>query len=67
VLAGFSPIRIMLKLAFVPIAMLALTLVAEGAAQSVAPDSTPVIGPAKPGVFERVIANEKKGEAALDA
>ena len=56
----------MLKLAFVPIAMLALTLVAEGAAQSVAPDSTPVIGPAKPGVFERVIANEKKGEAALD-
>lgn len=56
----------MLKLAFVPISMLALTLVAEGAAQSVVPDSTPVIAPARPGVFERVIANEKKGEAALD-
>ena len=56
----------MLKLAFVPITMLALTLVAEGAAQSVVPDSTPVIAPAKPNVFERVIANEKKGEAALD-
>jgi hypothetical protein len=56
----------MSKLAFVPIAMLTLTLAVEGAAQSVVPDSTPVIAPAKPGVFERVIANEKKAEAALD-
>jgi hypothetical protein len=56
----------MSKRTFVPIAMLALTFAAESAAQSVVPDSTPVIAPAKPGVFERVIANEKKGEAALD-
>jgi hypothetical protein len=30
------------------------------------PDSRPTIGPAKPDFFKRVIANQKKGEAALD-
>ena len=53
----------MLKRAFVPIALLTL---AHGAAQSVVPDSTPATGPAKPDFFNRIIANQKKGEAALD-
>ena len=46
-------------------ALLSLAL-AGNAAQSVAPDSGPKIGPAKPDFFNRVIANQKKGEAALD-
>src|SRR5437867_11597067 len=53
----------MLKRAFVHIALLTL---AHGAVQSVAPDSTPATGPAKPQFFNRIIANQKKGEAALD-
>jgi hypothetical protein len=51
---------------FVSIAVLSLALVAYAAAQSVVPDSTPTMGPAKPGLFERVISNQKKDEAALD-
>ncbi len=47
-------------------AMLSLALAADAAAQSVAPDTTPAIEPAKPDLFNRVIANQKKGEAALD-
>ena len=35
-------------------------------AQSVAPDSTPAISPAKPGLFDRVISRQKQNEAALD-
>lgn len=45
---------------------LSLVLAASVAAQSLTPDSTPTIGPAKPTLFDRVIANEKKGEEALD-
>jgi hypothetical protein len=30
------------------------------------PDSTPTIGPAKPELFNRIIANQKKAEASLD-
>lgn len=30
------------------------------------PDSAPAISPAKPDLFKRIIANQKKGEAALD-
>src|SRR5260370_4317066 len=56
----------MLKRAFVSLALLSLALAAEAAAQSVVPDSRPTIGPAKPDFFKRVIANQKKGEAALD-
>jgi hypothetical protein len=56
----------MLKRAFVPIAVLSLALAADAAAQSALPDSTPTIGPAKPDIFNRIIANQKKGEAALD-
>src|SRR5437016_9270953 len=53
----------MLERAFVHIALLTL---ADGAVQSVVPDSTPATGPAKPEFFNRIIANQKKGEAALD-
>jgi hypothetical protein len=56
----------MLKRTFFFMALLLLALAADGAAQSVVPDSRPTIGPAKPDFFNRVIANQKKGEAALD-
>jgi len=56
----------MLKRAFISVAVLCLALAAGAAAQSVVPDSTPAIGPAKPDFFNRVIANQKKAEAALD-
>ncbi len=56
----------MLKRAFVPIAVLSSAFAAVAAAQSIAPDSTPTIGPAKPDLFVRIIANQKRGEAALD-
>jgi hypothetical protein len=56
----------MLKRAFVPITLLFLSLATDAAAQSVAPDSASAVGPAKPELFHRVIANQKKGEAALD-
>jgi hypothetical protein len=50
----------------IPVAMLSSALAAGAAAQSIAPASTPVMAPAKPHYFDRIIANEKKGEAALD-
>jgi hypothetical protein len=56
----------MLKRVFVTIALLSLALAAGAAAQSVVPDSTLAIGPAKPDFFNRVIANQKKAEAAQD-
>jgi hypothetical protein len=65
-LAGFKPLRTMLKRAFVHIAVLSLALAADAAAQSMVPDSGPAIGPAKPDLFQRIIANQKKGEGALD-
>src|SRR5256885_3779267 len=65
-LAALSPLRLMLKGAFISVAVLSLALAADAAAQSVVPDSTLVIGPARPDFFNRVIANQKKGEAALD-
>ena len=54
------------KYAFVPMALLSLAFAADAAAQSAVPDATPTIGPAKPELFKRIIANQKKGEAALD-
>lgn len=39
---------------------------ASAPAQSVVPDSTPGISPAKPGLFDRVISSQKKNEEALD-
>src|SRR5207245_3272233 len=56
----------MLKRAFVPITVLSVVLAANAAAQSMVPDSAPAIGPAKSELFNRIIANQKKGEAALD-
>src|SRR5437763_14597348 len=53
----------MLKRVFVSIALLSL---AHAPGQSVAPESTHGVGPEKPEFFNRVIANQKKGEAALD-
>ena len=53
----------MLKRVFVSIALLSL---AHAPGQSVAPESTPGVGPEKPEFFNRVIANQKRGEAALD-
>jgi hypothetical protein len=48
------------------VVVLSLTLAALAAAQAVVPDSTPAVGPANSGLFDRVIANQKKAEAALD-
>jgi hypothetical protein len=48
------------------IAILSLALGASAAAQSVVPDSTPTIGPAKPGLFDRVISNQRKSEEAME-
>jgi hypothetical protein len=48
------------------LALLTLVFGVPAAAQSVAPDSTPTIGPAKPGFFDRIVANQKKDEEALD-
>jgi hypothetical protein len=65
-LAAFAPLRTMLKRACSAITLLFLALAAEAAAQSVAPNFTPTIGRAKSGLFDRVVANQRKGEAALD-
>src|SRR5437016_9510410 len=54
------------KYTFVPMALLSLAFAADAAAQSAVPDTTPTIGPAKPELFKRIIANQKNGEAALD-
>src|SRR5437867_9619606 len=56
----------MLNRTFIPLALLSLAFAADAAAQSAVPDTTPTIGPAKPELFKRIIANQKKGEAALD-
>jgi len=39
---------------------------AAAAAQAVVPDSTPKIGPTKPGLFDRVISNQLKSEDAME-
>src|SRR5260370_30789343 len=54
------------KRVLAPITVLCLALAADAAAQSMVPDSAPTIGPAKPELFSRIIANQKKGDAALD-
>src|ERR1700687_3857942 len=56
----------MLNRTFIPMALLSLVLAADGAAQSIAPESVSSIAPQNPDCFNRVIANQKKGEAALD-
>lgn len=56
----------MRKYAFIPMALLSLVLAGDASAQSVAPDTTPAIAPAKPDLFKRIITNQKKDEAAMD-
>ena len=56
----------MLKGVFFFAALLSLAFAGGAAAQSVVPDSPPTIGPAKPELFNRIIANQKKAEASLD-
>jgi hypothetical protein len=56
----------MIKRAFIPIAVLSVALAADAAAQSVLPDSPATRGHAKPDLFNRIIVNQKKGEEALD-
>jgi hypothetical protein len=65
-LADFLPLRNMTKRTFVGIAWLSLALGASAAAQSAVPDSTPAIDPAKPGLFDRVISNQRKSEEAME-
>src|SRR2546426_2942396 len=56
----------MWKRAISLIVVLSCFAAASASAQSVVPDSTPAISPAKPGLFERVISRQKKNEEALD-
>src|SRR5271169_3764942 len=56
----------MLHRASIILALLSSALTAGATAQSVVSDSTAAIGPARPELFNRVIANQKKAEAALD-
>jgi len=56
----------MLNRTFIPLVLLSLAFAADAAAQSAVRDTTPTIGSAKPELFKRILANQKKGEAALD-
>jgi len=56
----------MLNQTLISLALLSLAFAADAAAQSAVPDTTPTTGPTKPDLFKRIIANQKKGEAALD-
>jgi hypothetical protein len=56
----------MLHRAVLFLALLSLAFTADAAPQSVVSDSSVATGPAKPELFHRIIANQKKGEAALD-
>jgi len=56
----------MLKRAISHFALLPLVLATSAAAQSAVPDSTPTIGPAKPGLFDRVISNQLRSEDAME-
>ena len=65
-MTDFQPLYIMRKRAFFPMALLSLALAGDASAQSVVPDIPPAIGPSKPDLFKRIIANQKKDEAAMD-
>lgn len=56
----------MLKRAFLPVAVLLQVLVATAAQQSAVPGSAPAMAPEPASLFERVIANQKKDDAALE-
>jgi hypothetical protein len=65
-LAVFPPSGTMWKRAISLIVVLSSLAAASASAQSVVPDSTPAISPAKLGLFDRVISRQKQNEAALD-
>jgi hypothetical protein len=65
-LTDFQPLYIMRKRIFIPMALLSLAFATDAVAQSVVPDTTPTIGPSRPDLFKRIIANQKKDEAAMD-
>ena len=56
----------MVNRVLIPVAVLSSALAGSAVSQSVIPDSAPATPPAKPALFNRIIANEKKGENALD-
>lgn len=56
----------MLKRAFLPVAVLLQVLAATAAQQSAVPGSAPAMAPESSSLFERVIANQKKDDAALE-
>jgi hypothetical protein len=56
----------MLRRVFIRIMVFSLSLASCAAAQSLSPESPATIGPGKPLLFDRVIANQKKNEEALD-
>jgi hypothetical protein len=56
----------MLRRVPISLTLLSLAFAGDAASQSMAPDSTPVAGPAKPELFNHVLANQKRAEAALD-
>jgi hypothetical protein len=66
ILAAFLPLRTMLKRTIIRTVVLSLVLGASAAAQSVVPDSTPAIAAAKPSLFDRVVANQRRNEEAGD-
>jgi hypothetical protein len=65
-LAADGPISTMLHRALIILALLSPALTSGAGAQSVVSDSGVAIGPAKPELFNRVIANQKRAEAALE-
>lgn len=65
-LAAHAPISTMLHRALIILALLSPALTSGAGAQSVVSDSSSAIGPAKPELFNRVIANQKRAEAALE-
>ncbi len=56
----------MLKRAIFPTALFSIVLANGGAEQSAPPDRTPTIAPANTSLFDRIIKNQKKDEAALE-
>lgn len=65
-IGGFLPAKTMLKRAFLPVAVLLQVLAATAAQQSAVPGSAPAMAPEPASLFERVIANQKKDDAALE-
>jgi hypothetical protein len=60
------PIRTMRKRTIFAIALLSIALADGAAGPSAASDHTPTIAPANPSLFDHIIANQKKDEAALE-